>query len=112
MDKIWYIYLEGAREGPYSLAQLKGDSRITPDSLVWRQGFEGWIPIRDVPELEAVFNDEPQDEDETVENPLKLKSLPVQEELTLDMGAEPPYLLWIVLALLALLYVFYELYWQ
>jgi predicted Zn finger-like uncharacterized protein len=56
----WYIGIEGAPLGPIGLAQLREKASLgkaTLDSLVWRDGFEEWKPLRDFPELVALVEE-------------------------------------------------------
>lgn len=104
MDKIWYIKIHGSREGPYSIMDLRRDKRITPDTLVWRQGFDRWQKIRYVPELKAVFEDS-----ESTNEPrgkFKFPEVPSDEEIVLDAqeGRDPNRWLWIVLIAILLFY--------
>jgi GYF domain 2 len=95
MEKIWYIILEGRKLGPFSVQDLKRDSRISPDTLVWKEGFEDWVPIKEVPELRAVFKDQDEEPEEEEEE----GALPPEEELTLQMKEEPPSFLPLVILL-------------
>lgn len=103
MDKIWYIKVHGSREGPYSVADLKRDNRITPDTLVWRKGFDRWQEIRYVPELQCVFEDEADDNDG--EKRLVFGQ-PDDDEIVLDMrgGKDPNRWLWFLLIAILLFY--------
>ncbi|MEX1012718.1 MAG: DUF4339 domain-containing protein [Waddliaceae bacterium] len=89
-ERIWYIKIAENKEGPYSVSQLKVDDRITPQTLVWKVGFFGWLPISQVPELYyEIWGDEKSDE-----------LLLADEELVLDMQkSQPPITLIIVLLL-------------
>lgn len=113
MNKIWFVLIDGKREGPWSFEELKGDARISPDTFVWKEGFEDWKKIRDVPELKDLFNEDAagqetdSNEGDEVDGGLAVTK-PAQGELTLAMQ-EPPYLLWILIALIALLYVILQL---
>lgn len=104
--KIWYIKVNGKQEGPFSYADLKRDRRLTPDTLVWKQGFETWLPIREVSELKNLFKDE-----EEVLEPEKEPQLP-QDELVLDMRQQPPFLVWILIALAIASYFALQLMWS
>lgn len=47
----WYYADGGTSVGPLSDAEFDartGDGRIGPDTRVWREGFDGWKPLRDV----------------------------------------------------------------
>lgn len=115
MNKIWYIEISGKTEGPWSVKDLKRDRRITPDTLVWKEGFTKWVPIRDVPELKIVFADDTKSP-EDIENPniVRLKSSPIStdNQLVLDLQTNPPYFFWILVALTVLFYAFLHLYFQ
>lgn len=106
MDKIWYIKIHGNREGPFSVLDLRRDRRITPDTLVWRQGFDRWQQIRYVPELQVVFEDEPAEKEEKITFP----PMPDDDEIVLDMrGKDPHRWLWFVLIGILLIYIWASL---
>lgn len=53
---IWFIAINGQQQGPFSQAAIQqslASGVYTQDTLVWRQGFEAWRPIAEVPELLA-----------------------------------------------------------
>lgn len=110
MKKIWFILIDGKRDGPLSYEDLKNDRRITPDTLVWKEGFKGWKQIREVPELKALFEDDSGRNQGDARETAIVGKKSGEDELVLDMGQEPPYFLWILLALIALLYVIIQLY--
>ncbi len=109
--KEWFIIVEHQQEGPYSLQDLKRDRRFTPDTLVWKKGFQEWIPARFIPEMKLIFKDEP-----------KVKALHESEkgnalesdlgQATLAMQQDPyQFWLWLLVFLLVILYTFYQLYY-
>lgn len=102
MHKEWFVLIDNVKEGPYSIEDLRRDRRVTPDTLVWRQGFETWIPIRNVPELKSLF--EEQKNEPEAEEPIT-PSLPKNDTLAISM--EPPFF-WIFIALIVVAYVLYE----
>ncbi len=53
MDKYYYLGPEGRQMGPYSFSELR--SRITPETIVWREGMDDWAPASTVPELDELF---------------------------------------------------------
>lgn len=56
----WYVGIEGTPTGPLTLAQLREKAqagKATLESLVWKDGFEDWKPIRDFPELAALVEE-------------------------------------------------------
>ncbi|MBB5346552.1 TIGR00266 family protein [Desulfoprunum benzoelyticum] len=53
---IWYVAINGQQQGPFSREHLRQSLAVgscSPDTLVWRQGFDAWRPIAQVPELLA-----------------------------------------------------------
>lgn len=109
MEKIWYIQVDGTREGPFSFQELKKDLRITPDTLIWKSGFKKWVPIRSVPELKELFKDEPTP-DHDIGTKARRKILAKgKDELALDMQRGLPPLFWLLIIAIALLYFLYKL---
>ncbi|WP_458193813.1 DUF4339 domain-containing protein [Bradyrhizobium sp. UFLA05-153] len=50
-DAIWHVLINGAQRGPLRRSQLLmglRDGTISGDDLVWRPGFENWVPLREV----------------------------------------------------------------
>jgi hypothetical protein len=109
MDKVWYIKINGLKEGPYSLKQLNKDPRFTPDTLVWREGFENWIPARYLEELRELFKD--SESKPLHELNLKKKPLPPSEEIALDLHQNNfPFLFyWILLMMIILAFILYKI---
>lgn len=106
MDKIWYILIDGQKEGPYNVQDLRRHFRVTPDTLVWKEGFKDWIQIRYVPELKALFEDT---EEEEPEEPKRSFKPSADSQLALAVRSEPPtFLFWLVIILIIVAYVFYQ----
>lgn len=110
MDKIWFIQIDGKREGPYSFKDLRCDTRVTPDTLVWKEGFSGWKRIRNVPELKKLF-EEQEDENTSDESDVLHAKKGLGEDLVIDMGQEPPYLFWLLILILILTYIIMQFFW-
>lgn len=54
----WYVGINGVPVGPIRVAELRAKAAtgaITEDSLVWREGFEEWVPLRTFSELVALL---------------------------------------------------------
>jgi len=52
----WHVAINGQTQGPYSDEQMRAalhGGQFSGDTLVWRDGFAGWLPIGQVPELMA-----------------------------------------------------------
>jgi predicted Zn finger-like uncharacterized protein len=60
----WHVAIRDVPVGPVrrdELARKIGTGAVTRDSLVWREGFDDWRPLRDVPELVPLLRqDKPQ----------------------------------------------------
>lgn len=110
MIKEWYLQIGGNKEGPYSIAELKNDRRITPETLVWKKGFAQWLPIGKVKELQEVFKDEEElPEQETPNEAGQATSIITPDGLVLDFRCDPPRpIIWVIFILLLILYIFYK----
>lgn len=108
MEKLWYLKINGQQEGPYSLLELKGDLRITPDTLVRKEGWQDWKRSGDVPELNPLFEDE---EDLVLDEEVEVTP---EGELTLEAeqqkGGGPAVVVVYVLLMLIALYYLYNKY--
>ena len=55
-DDIWHYARGNDRKGPVSVATLKHLAEagvVTHTTLVWREGLDNWVEVRDVPELQG-----------------------------------------------------------
>jgi len=56
----WFVGINGVPVGPIHLSELRakaGTGSITKESLVWRDGFEEWRPLKSFPELAAIVEE-------------------------------------------------------
>lgn len=56
----WFVGINGVPVGPIRLSELRskaGSGSITKESLVWRDGFEEWRPLKSFPELVAIVEE-------------------------------------------------------
>ena len=98
-DKIWYIYIDGREEGPFSKRELRHDLRITPQTLARKEGSSAWLPIGSIQELSDIFEEKEEEKD-----PILKHAAARVDELALDLQPNPPLLFFVVIALLLLLY--------
>ncbi|MAS94501.1 MAG: hypothetical protein CMO55_14980 [Verrucomicrobiales bacterium] len=59
-EEIWFYEFEGERKGPVTESRLQSlieDGTIQASSLVWKEGFDDWMPAEDVDSL--VFSRRP-----------------------------------------------------
>lgn len=106
MIKEWFILIDGNKEGPFSYLDLKRDRRLTWETLVWKQGFKKWLPIKDVPELSDLFKFE--DKSSNKEGTALLPC--ADDSIVLDARSQPPYFFWLLVAVISLMYFFIYLY--
>lgn len=58
----FFMAVNGQQQGPYDMSTLKQmatQGQFTKESLVWKQGMEGWLAASQVPELNAIFGSVP-----------------------------------------------------
>lgn len=51
---LWYYGDNGQQNGPYDdevIRQAISAGQLTPNTMVWREGMVGWLPLSQVPEL-------------------------------------------------------------
>lgn len=56
----WFVGINGVPVGPIRLSELRSKAAsgaITKESLVWRDGFEEWRPLKSFPELAAIVEE-------------------------------------------------------
>ncbi len=62
MPASFYIAVNGAQQGPFSLQQLSGlagQGQFSAETMVWKQGMASWSPASSVPELSGLFQSGP-----------------------------------------------------
>ncbi len=60
--KFWYVGIANKQEGPLSVAEvvaMLSNGKLTPESLVWKDGMADWQPIVQVPALYNVWLNRP-----------------------------------------------------
>lgn len=108
MNKEWFIWLQGKQEGPYSIVDLKADSRLSPDTLVWKEGFKTWVPIRRVPELKDIFKDQ-RKKPQPIQGEFNSKPL-FSEDEAISIQQDPfQFYLWVLVIILIIIYLFFYL---
>lgn len=114
MDKIWFIQINGKEEGPYTIQELKNDSRITPDTLVRKIQSDDWKPARYVLELQEIFKDEkPNETQEEESKKAGIEGAALNDLVVLSLKENTPnFLFWIVITLLVLSYILYQINWM
>ena len=54
----YYIVINGEQKGPFSIDELRLQG-ITSETLVWKEGYSGWVRAGIVPELSGLFTTPP-----------------------------------------------------
>jgi hypothetical protein len=102
-EKIWYVWISGKQEGPFSLSELKRMKELTPDTWAWKPGMLAWLPIRKIPELKELFEEELPQENAEIQEP----QMPEEDAALALPYAEPPWLFWFLIALVLVLYALF-----
>lgn len=101
MEKIWYIIFDNREEGPFSVEDLINDPHVTEETLAWREGFDSWRPIKEIPELKDFFKKrlleevEPEEEGE--------EEIAPQDEIVLDLQKDPSFFFLILVIIILIL---------
>jgi predicted Zn finger-like uncharacterized protein len=88
----WYVGINGVPVGPVRLSELRrkaSGGAVTEDSLVWREGFEEWVPLRTFPELLAMLK-ESASSGRTSLTPAPHNVAPAPRSLGPPIGARSP----------------------
>jgi hypothetical protein len=88
----WYVGINGVPVGPVRLSELRrkaAGGAVTEDSLVWREGFEEWVPLRTFPELLAMLK-ESASSGRTSLTPAPPNVAPAPRSLGPPVGARAP----------------------
>lgn len=56
MNTEYFIIIDGQQKGPYPREVLRMQG-MTPNTYVWRQGMQGWVEAKDLPELTDLLQD-------------------------------------------------------
>lgn len=54
----FYVVIDGAQAGPFSEQELNtivANGKLSPDTLVWRRGMNGWTFAHNVSEINKLF---------------------------------------------------------
>lgn len=73
MENKYYVIIDNEQLGPFSLEELKS-KKINRNSLVWREGFEDWIPAIMVEELKMLVDSVPPPIPKQKETPIIIKT--------------------------------------
>jgi predicted Zn finger-like uncharacterized protein len=92
-DAIWHVVVNGEQAGPYAPAQLAdmiNAGTLDWEAYVWTEGFENWLPMRDVPELVTAISGPPESEPQAQPEPVRAAvGAPNYSAAQPSMGADP-----------------------
>lgn len=104
-----YLY-QWSKEGPFSILALMRDERLTPDTLVWKAGFEKWMKIREVAELKDLFRDPKGSSSDGDQD--NLEPLSKRDDSVLALSYDPfHFWFWLLVGALLILYMFHRMGW-
>lgn len=85
--RIW-IHINGMQQGPYDLEQLRVMA-VSPDTPVWYEGLEGWLPASKAPATAVLFgNSQPT---------TPLPAAPTTAQTYMPAGRPPTFMGWSIL---------------
>lgn len=53
-EAVWHVVVNGEQQGPFAPPQIGGlisEGKVDAEAYVWKEGFDGWKPLKEVPEL-------------------------------------------------------------
>jgi predicted Zn finger-like uncharacterized protein len=62
-DAVWHAVINGDQQGPFApqqLGEMLTAGTLDWDAYVWCEGFDNWLPMRDVPDLVAAITGQGQ----------------------------------------------------
>lgn len=51
----YYMVIDEQQAGPFTFEEIVMNPRLTPETLVWKPGYDNWIAAKNMPELAAAF---------------------------------------------------------
>ena len=55
----YYLVVDEQQAGPFTLEEIAAHSSLTPESLVWKPGYDNWVAAKTLPELSPLFINNP-----------------------------------------------------
>ena len=55
MEENWFIFKEDHHLGPFTadtLLLMLEEHQVSENVLVWKEGFDAWLPLKDCPEFQ------------------------------------------------------------
>lgn len=56
-NQEWYYVVDGTQQGPVDASDIEGMlalGSLSPQTLVWTDGMQDWMPVRDIPEFKIL----------------------------------------------------------
>lgn len=108
--KVWFLRSGTEQLGPYSKEELGNHPLLTPDTWVWREGFQDWKQVRFVAELEDLFQEEGEEQEKNESTQESISD----DVLALNSPIPPPdpssiWLLYVLVSLLLGVFFLYHL---
>ena len=87
VDAIWHVVVNGEQAGPYTpnqLSDMMSSGQLDWEAYVWSEGFENWVPMRDVPDLVNAISGQAAEEPAAA-----AAAAPMRAVAQPSMGADP-----------------------
>lgn len=92
-EAIWHVVINGEQAGPFApsqLAEMMTAGKLDWEAYVWTEGFENWLPMRDVPELVTAISGPQDSEPQAQPEPVRAAvGAPAYSTAQPSMGADP-----------------------
>jgi predicted Zn finger-like uncharacterized protein len=91
---IWHVVVDGEQAGPYApsqLADMLSAGTVDWEAYVWAEGFDNWLPMRDVPDLVSQITGQGAAQQQQAAEPRAAAYRSVNQTLAgqPSMGADP-----------------------
>lgn len=113
----WYILINGKNLGPFSSIEIAKNKKCDFKTPVWREGFEKWFLIEEIPELNELLKKVRKKahwwEEENpfeFENPKKVNFQKIdKDEIAIDLMKDPFFFIIIFIILITSLILIYNI---
>lgn len=110
MAREWFLYIHDQEEGPYRIEEVFSDSRVSEQTLLWREGMKDWTPLKEVSGLAQKLRAWRKEQNRKKRAPKRKAKEPKRIKLPEDeviaiRSDPPPY--WMLLLLVLILLIYY-----
>jgi predicted Zn finger-like uncharacterized protein len=91
-DAIWHVVVDGDQQGPFApvqIGEMLSAGTIDWEAYVWREGFDGWLAARDVPELVDAITGQSSQQQSSQQQAAQHAAEPQSSRPPQAMGVDP-----------------------